>query len=258
MATASIMAIMAMIKNKFLTLTLTFSLTLTLTFSLTLSAQTVIGTPGLMNIPTAEVRQGGTFDGGASLMQKDLQAPAMYYNTGLYYINFAPFSFFDITLRETLIKCQKSATDPSVGFYQQDRSLSLRVQPIREREGHWWPSVLIGSNDFYSSHGDSYYAAVYGVLTKTLPIKGVGRLAVTAGYAKPIHAGVLYDGVFGGASFAPAFAPLVRLMGEYDTRGCNVGVGAHLFRHLNLTCFTREFKGVSATISYQYTITFKP
>ena len=72
------------------------------------SAQTVIGTPGLMNVPTAEVRDAFTFDGGASLMQKELQAEAMHYNTGLYYVNFAPFSFFDVTLRETLIKCQKS------------------------------------------------------------------------------------------------------------------------------------------------------
>ena len=222
-----------------------------------LLSQTVIGTPGLMNIPTAEVREGCTFDGGASLMQKELQSDAMKYNTGLYYINFAPFSFFDITLRETLIKTQKSASDPRVGFYQQDRSLSLRVRPIREKEGKWWPSILVGANDFYSNHGDSYYAAVYGVVTKTLPFEHIGRFSVTAGYARRIRRGVLYDGPFGGASYSPVFAPMVRFMGEYDTRGVNVGVGAHLFRHLNLTCFTREFKGISATVSYQYTIRFK-
>ena len=218
-------------------------------------SQTVIGTPGLMNIPTAEIRKGGTFDGGVSLMQKELQSEAMHYNTGLYYINFVPFSFFDITLRETLVKSYKSSGE--YGFYQQDRSLTLRVQPIREKDGCWWPSILIGSNDFYSPHGDSYYAAVYGVMTKTLPIKGLGKFAITAGYAKPIRKGVLYNGVFGGISVSPYFAPMLRVMGEYDTRGVNVGIGAHLFRHLNLTCFTREFKGISATISYQYTITFK-
>ena len=218
-------------------------------------SQTVIGTPGLMNIPTAEIRKGGTFDGGASLMQKELQSETMHYNTGLYYINFAPFSFFDITLRETLVKSYKSSGE--YGFYQQDRSLTLRVQPIREKDGCWWPSILIGSNDFYSPHGDSYYAAVYGVMTKTLPIKGLGKFAITAGYTKPIRKGVLYSGVFGGISVSPYFAPMLRVMGEYDTRGVNVGIGVHLFRHLNLTCFTREFKGISATISYQHTITFK-
>ena len=135
--------------------------------------------------------------------------------------------------------------------------MSLRVRPIREKEGKWWPSILVGANDFYSNHGDSYYAAVYGVVTKTLPLDCIGRFSVTAGYAKPIRAGLIYDGVFGGASYSPVFAPMVRFMGEYDTRGVNVGVGAHLFHHLNLTCFTREFKGISATVSYQYTIRFK-
>ena len=252
MVTASVMAmdIMDMRKSKFLLLSLTLSLTSTY-------AQTVIGTPGLMNIPTAEVREGCTFDGGVSLMQKELQSESMNYNTGLYYINFSPFSFFDLTLRETLVKCQKSPSNPKIGFYQQDRSLSLRVRPICEKDGKWWPSVLIGANDFYSAHGDSYYAAVYGVMTKTIPVKGIGKFSATVGYARPIRMGVLYDGVFGGASFSPVFAPMVRVMGEYDTRGVNVGIGAHLFRHLNLTCFTREFKGISATISYEYTIRFK-
>ena len=232
--------------------------------ALSAQGQTILGTPGLMNIPTAEIRQGGTFDGGVSLLEQELEAVPTYYNntaarnefynTGLYYINFAPFSFFDITLRETLVKSYKSSGE--YGFYQQDRSLTLRVQPIREKDGCWWPSILIGSNDFYSRHGDSYYAAVYGVMTKTLPIKGLGKFAITAGYAKPIRKGVLYNGAFGGISVSPYFAPMLRVMGEYDTRGVNVGIGAHLFRHLNLTCFTREFKGISATISYQYTIHF--
>ena len=223
------------------------------------SAQTVIGTPGLMNIPTAEVREGCTFDGGASFIQSDLLSDAINYNTGLYYINFAPFSFFDITLRETLVKDHKQPDNPNseVGFYQQDRSLSLRVQPIREKDGKWWPSILIGSNDFYESHGISDYATVYGVITKSFSLRGVGKLSATAGFAKPIRKGTLYDGPFGGASFSPNFAPMVRVMGEYDTRGVNIGIGAHLFRHLNLTCFTREFKGISATVSYQYTIRFK-
>lgn len=253
------MVIMHMIRSKFWALVLLAALN-----TLPVQGQTVIGTPGLMNIPTAEIRQGGTFDGGVSLLEQELEAVPTYYNntaarnefynTGLYYINFAPFSFFDITLRETLVKSYKLSGE--YGFYQQDRSLTLRVQPIREKDGCWWPSILIGSNDFYSRHGDSYYAAVYGVMTKTLPIKGLGKFAITAGYAHPIREGVLYDGVFGGASFSPVFAPMLRVMGEYDTRGFNVGVGAHLFRHLNLTCFTREFKGISATISYQYTIHF--
>ena len=218
-------------------------------------AQTAIGTPGLMNIPTAEIREGGTFDGGVSLLQRELLPEAMDYNTWLYYVNFAPFSFVDVTLRETLLK-YPSSSNPEPHFCQQDRSLSVRLNPVREQEGRWWPSVLVGANDFYSDQGGSYYACVYGVVTKSVGFEGVGRLSATVGYAHPIREGILYDGVFGGISFSPAFAPTVRLMGEHDTQGVNIGLGAQLFRHLNLSCFTREFKGISATVSYQYTIRY--
>ena len=219
------------------------------------TAQTVLGTPGLLNIPTAEIREGGTFDGGASLMQRELLTKEMDYNTWLYYVNFAPFSFIDVTFRETLLK-YPSVSDPEPHFCQQDRSLSVRVLPIKEKQGCWWPSVLIGVNDFYSDQGGSFYAAAYGVMTKSFVFDGVGTLSTSVGYSRNIREGVLYDGVFGGASFSPTFAPTVRLMGDYDTRGVNVGLGAQLFRHLNLTCFTREFKGISATASYQYTIPY--
>ena len=217
--------------------------------------QTVIGTPGLMNVSTAEIREGGTFDGGVSFMQRELLPKEMDYNTWLYYVNFAPFSFVDVTLRETLLK-YPSSSNPEPHFCQQDRSLSVRLLPVKERVGRWWPSVLVGANDFYSDQGGSYYACVYGVVTKTFAFEGVGTLSASVGYSRPIREGIIYDGVFGGVSFSPAFAQMVRVMGEYDTQGVNIGLGAQLFRHLNLSCFTREFKGISATASYQYTIPY--
>lgn len=216
-------------------------------------AQTVIGTNGLMNIPTADMRPSGTFDGGASFIQKELLYEKNY-NTYLYYISFTPFSWIEVTLRETLLKTRKSASDPRVGFYQQDRSTSVRIRPLKE--GKYWPSVVLGTNDIYSDHGASKYACIYGVVSKHFPVKSVGTFEATLGYARPHKKGETYDGVMGGVSFAPAFFPDMRVMGEYDTKGCNVGVGAFLFRHLNVMCFTREFKGFNATLSYQYTIRY--
>ena len=216
-------------------------------------AQTVIGTNGLMNVPTADMRPAGTFDGGASFIQKELLYKKTY-NTYLYYVSFTPFSWMEITLRETLLKTRKSATNPKVGFYQQDRSTSLRLRPLKE--GKYWPAVVVGANDFYSDHGASQYACFYGVMSKHFPIKSVGVVEATAGYARHHKKGTTYDGVMGGLSFAPVFFPDLRVMGEYDTEGCNIGLGAFLFRHLNVTCFTREFKGINATVSYQYTIPY--
>ena len=115
-------------------------------------AQTVIGTNGMMNVPTADMHPAGTFDGGASFIQKELLYEKDY-NTFLYYISFTPFSWIELTLRETFVKTEKSPTDPKVGFYQQDRSTSVRLQPLKE--GKFWPTVVVGSNDFYSDHGRS-------------------------------------------------------------------------------------------------------
>jgi hypothetical protein len=213
----------------------------------------------MMNVPTADMRPAGTFDGGACIVQKELLYQKSYY-TCLYYIDFTPFSWLEVTLRETLIKTRKSQTEPDkIGFYQQDRSSTIRVRPLKE--GKYWPAVVLGVNDIYASkEGGSQYACVYGALSKHFPIVDIGTFEATVGYARPhkvgIKEGITYDGFMGGLSFVPAFFPNMRIMGEYDTDGFNVGASVFLLRHLNMTCFTREFKGFNATVSYQYTIPY--
>lgn len=232
-------------------------------------AQTIIGTTGMMNVPTADMRPAGTFDGGVSFMQKGLLFDTYYtkkrssskkiveqedYSTFLFYVSFTPFSWVELSYRETLVKRQKSSTDTQAESSMLDRSWSARIQPLKE--GKYWPAVVVGVNDIFTSGGNSPYAGVYGVVSKHVPLQNIGTFEATVGYASPVKKGKTYDGVMGGLSFAPAFFPDLRVMGEYDTRGFNVGVGAFFFKHLNVTCFTREFKGFNATVSYQYTISY--
>ncbi len=216
-------------------------------------AQQLLGTSGLMNVPSADMYAAGTFKGGASLVQKNLLSDRFNYNTGIYYIDFTPFSFMEITFRETLLKTRKGG---KTGFYQQDRSTTLRLRPLKEREGCWRPSVVVGVNDIYSDHGSSNYAAVYGVVTKNVPLGGFGCLGVTLGYAKAFDKGDAYDGVLGGIRFSPEAIRDASVIAEYDTRGFNIGASVLLFKHLNLMCFTREFTGICAGVSYQYTIRY--
>lgn len=219
-------------------------------------AQTVIGTNGMMNVPTADMRPAGTFDGGASFIQKELLYEKNY-NTYLYYVSFTPFPWLSVTFSETLLKTRKSKTEPQIGFYQQNRSSAIRIQPLKE--GKYWPAVVLGGNDIISSTNQNllnHYRCFYGVVSKHFPINNIGTFEATVGYAHPYKKGTTYDGVMGGLTFAPAFFPDMRVMGEYDTQGYNFGLSAFLFRHLNVTCFTREFKGINATVSYQYTIRY--
>lgn len=216
----------------------------------TTKAQTVIGTTGMMNVPTADMRAAGTFDGGASFIQKELLYEKPY-NTYLYYIGFTPFPWLEITMRETLLQTNMGSKK---GFDQQDRSTSVRLRPLKE--GKFWPAIVVAANDVYSDHGASRYACFYGVASKHFPLNSIGTIEATAGFAYKHKWGTTYDGIMGGLAFSPAFFPDMRVMGEYDTDGYNFGVSALLLNHLNVTCFTREFKGFNATVSYQYTIPF--
>lgn len=237
-----------------------FLMVLLLVSLIPVRAQTVIGTNGLMNVATADMRPAGTFDGGVSFIQggllfdtyssskKTKEVPNR--NTFIYYVSFTPFSWMELAFRETLLKYRNSSSDY---VYRVDRSFSVRIQPLKE--GKYWPAVVVGTNDFANTGGGiSAYACIYGVATKHFPLQHIGTFEATLGYTNPIKKGKTYDGVMGGLSFAPEFFPDMRVMGEYDTRGFNIGVGAFLFKHLNVTCFTREFKGFNATVSYQYTI----
>lgn len=144
------------------------------------SAQRLIGSGGLMNVPSADMSPAGTFEGGAAVLQSRMTDDRFDYYTGLYYISFTPFSFVEATFRETLRKTCKSAWDQRRGFYQQDRSTTIRLRPLRETREGWWPSVVIGVNDIYSDHGKSEYAAVYGVVTRHFGLKGVATAFETS------------------------------------------------------------------------------
>lgn len=221
-------------------------------------AQQLLGTEGMMNIPTADMKPSGTFVGGMSYVERSTLCSRYNYNTGLYYIDFTPFSWMEITFRETLLKTTKRMGDGSTrkGFYQQDRSTTIRLAPLKEKEGKWVPSVVLGCNDIYSDHGNSYYTSAYAVVTKHFNCGNVGKIGGTLGYAKPFKAGVVYDGAFAGIEFSPKFYDKMRVMAEYDTQGYNVGISALLFKHMNVMLMSREFGNVCGALSYQYTIKY--
>lgn len=220
-------------------------------------AQMLIGTAGMMNTPTADMFDEGTFVGGVSFVPKEMELTSGKYNTGIYYVDFTPFSWMELTFRETLLKTTKEENGKvKRGYYQQDRSTTLRLRPIAEKDSTWLPSVAVGVNDIYSDHGSSRYTCVYGVLTKHFPVAAAGVVGVSAGYARKFDTGVVYNGAFGSIEFRPSFFDKLRLMAEWDTSGFNVGAHAHLVKHLNVMLFTREFKSVGAGVSYQYTIRY--
>lgn len=112
-----------------------------------IKAQYTMGTTGMMNIPTAEMQQTGTFMIGGNYLPEELNP--FKYNSGNYFVNITFFSFLELNYRCILLKSDYMAKKPK--FNQQDRSLSVRLRPLKE--GKYWPAIVIGSNDPFKDKG---------------------------------------------------------------------------------------------------------
>lgn len=192
-------------------------------------AQPMSGTTGLLNIPSAEMQQEGTFFMGANYLPDAVTPESFDYNTGNYYFNITFLPFFEFNYRLTLLKM-------GTGNFNQDRSFGMRFRLMRERE--YWPCFVIGGNDVYSSAGtkSTYFNALYAVASKNFT-RGSSKIGLTLGYGHQgfgkLTRGNL-SGPFGGVSFSPGFFTPLRLIGEYDSNAVNAGASVLLWRHLFL------------------------
>lgn len=234
-----------------------FAVLLSLSYVGGIRAQMLIGASGQLNIPTATARPSATFDVGLRYMSKHSSNGVYNFDTGLYYATFSPFSFLEATFRETLLYTSKTNKAGEVlrGYYQQDRSTSVRLFVWQEKENSWYPSLALGANDFYSYQGQSFYAAFYGVLTKKVSF-GILDLEATLGYYHPYRAGKMYQGLFGGVTLAPFANKKMRFLAEYDSKSFNLGADAVLWNSLHIFAYTNDFKGLATGLSYRHTINY--
>lgn len=216
-----------------------------LCFSTQLHAQYSMGNTGLLNIPTADMQETGTFMGGGNYLPNGMTP--FNFNTGNYFVNVTFLSILELSYRCTLLK--RTRYDGKQGYFQQDRSMSARIRPLKE--GKYLPSVVIGTNDPFKDTGINYFATIYGVLTKSFSIAQGDRLALSAGYYIPLNNHSVQKGPFGGISYSPASCREVAFMVEYDSDGFNVGAATRIWKHLSIHVFTREFNCISGGIRYE-------
>lgn len=210
-----------------------------------LHAQYSMGNTGLLNIPTADMQETGTFMGGGNYLPNGMTP--FNFNTGNYFVNVTFLSILELSYRCTLLKTTRY--DGKKGYFQQDRSMSARIRPLKE--GKYLPSAVIGTNDPFKDQGTNYFSTVYGVLTKSFSITQGDRLALSAGYYIPMNNHSVQKGPFGGISYSPALCREVAFMAEYDSAGFNVGAAARIWKHLSIHVFTREFNCISGGIRYE-------
>lgn len=216
------------------------------------------GMSGALNSPTATLPQDGTFSLGGNYLPSQMMPADLKYNSGNYFLNIAFFSFMELSYRSTFLRCESLHPLKHKYTWNKDRSVAVKFRLFPEGKT-WRPALAIGSNDVVTtnnvirltndSKGNRYFASIYGVLTKTIPINRQ-KIELSAGYYIPFYDHSNYKGIFGSAAWRPGGAEWLSVWGEYDSNAVNLGVRACLFRHFELQVFCYDFKAVSGGIRY--------
>lgn len=214
-----------------------------------------MGVTGGWMIPTADMQADGTFMMGGNYLPKEIMPASWDYNTGNYFVNLTFLPFMELAYRCTFLKGDFKFDNK----WQQDRSVSVRLRPLKE--GRYWPSVVVGSNDAFTTGeinvlqeydgGNRYFSSVYAVATKHVIFEG-HNLGLTVGVNMLTSGKSEREGVFAGISYVPSFCNQVSLIAEYDAQAINAGVSGRLFNHFSLYAFCHDFKAVSGGLRYEF------
>lgn len=216
------------------------------------NGQSSLGVSGLLTVPSAEMQPDGTFMMGGNYLPNAMLPARFGKNTGNYYFNLTFLPFMEICYRCTLLKVGERKE-----HWQQDRSVSLRLQTLKEKK--YIPSVVVGSNDAFTTYAlnpfsretdNRLFGSVYGVLTKNV-LMGTHVLGLTAGYYLPIYDESSNKGVFGGIRYTPVFFPLLNIMADYDGKKISTGFSFFLFKHFRAYIMMYDFKNISAGVRYE-------
>ena len=127
-----------------------------LLFSVPAVAQQYTGMSGLIHVPSADMGEEGEARAGVHFLNREFTPNVLTYkgdkyHTMSYYLSITPFRWMEIAYTCTLLKSTKIVDGVEdkehPGLHRKDRYFSLKLQPVREKPGKWWPSVAIGVND---------------------------------------------------------------------------------------------------------------
>lgn len=224
------------------------SIIILLSLSTSVFGQTLLGTTGYLNIPSADMQEDGTFYFGGSFIN---QAYIDSYQGGdydamTYFLDLTFLPFLEVSFGSTRLLNSTSE------WTTVDRRVSFRFRPLRERK--YIPAIVIGAHDLYTSipkenETNQYFSSLYIVATKNIPVRG-SEFGVTLGYGINAFRNNQFLGLFGGVSFSPGFYRPMKFIAEYDGKGVNLGLNAMFFRHLFVYVMVHEFQYPLGGIAY--------
>ena len=178
-------------------------------------------------------------------------------------MNVTIFPWLEIAYTCTLFQSPTIGIDWKVGkkkFTNQDRYFSARLRVLKE--GQLWkymPAVVVGTSDPYTESGDGqvgsadgngYFCRFYVAATKHIPI-GKEKIGVHLSYLYNRRVDYHLNGLAGGLTYAPSFAPDLTVIAEYDAKDFAFGATYLLFNHLHAQVELQRMKYFTGGLTYK-------
>jgi len=235
-------------------------MTLAVIAGLSARAQQYDGLPGLIHTPVAGTDTVGTARIGTHYIRKEMMPDDFVYggsdglvhkyNSASYYLSIAPFNWVQASYTCVMIRRREDRNS----YKGQDRHVSVRFSPLKE--GRWYPAVSFGAQDLLGTTLDSETSQnrfwnVYAAASKHFDLGGhkIGVNAVYRYYLRDINK--KFQGVVGGLTYSPSFAPNCRLIAEWDGCHFNAAVDALLWRSLLLQLSLEDCQYITGGIAWK-------
>ncbi len=227
---------------------------LTLLINNSLICQSLTGTTGYYNIPSAEIYNDKSMFVGSNLLNKDYKKWGNPdYHAMDFFVTTTYLPFVELSIRFTrMIDLPKEAYESTNG----DRMASARFRLLKERK--YFPAVVFGLQNFFTtlqSSDASHFNSTYLVVTKNFKLPKVFQnIGVTAGYGSEILSAADYQfiGLFGGIKITPQNLEFMELMLEYDADKWNIGTRITVLKHLVFLAGLEGFDAFSGGLSYRF------
>lgn len=222
-------------------------------YSTQILGQSLPGTTGYFNIPSAELYEDKTVYFGFNRANKKYQDYADgEYDLNIFYGTVTFLEFLEVGLRYSRLDGYNPPGRKQAG----DRIATARLRPLKQ--GKYHPAVVIGFQNFFTtieSGNASHFNSTYLVVTKDFELrKLIKSIGVSVGYGSDIFNSADYQfiGLFGGVKIIPQHLDFLELMFEYDADKWNIGARVTLFKHIKILAGFEGLDSFSGGIAYQF------
>lgn len=228
---------------------------------------------GLLQMPTAEMQDDGTFMLTTNFLNKHSLTPSDWnYNTFQYGIYVSFWERIEIGYVCTLLNDYWKGIQSREGVWMinQDRHFTGRLLLIRENEfgTNWIPSLVVGACDPFTGTGGDYFDfkkqtsnanfnRYYVVITKHF-ITPWGRIGVHGGYQYNRRLDYPINGPCLGLDWTPVWVQdrgvidNLKFIIEYDSRTLNMGLIASIWKnHFEAMFELQSFRWINFGLRYK-------